>query len=249
MRSSHTTLYISRPPTLPALQSEPWQHAPAPSIIPPLTWPLPQELRPSCPPPEEQEEGEEDDNDEEGEEEDDGEEEGEDDGDEGGEEEDNGEEGEEEDDDEEGREEDDGEEEDEDDNVFIVLEEEGLPVHPEPAGGADLEDYPDTANFGVQVIEYDEVEREDHTSGGQPTKCEDYPDTANFGVQVIEYDEVERETFDGQDYPDATDYGQPIDYPDTTDYGVQDDIYEGGLDYGYGDEEQGWEENAGFDSY
>ena len=204
MRYSRPTLYISRPPTLPALPSTPWQHAPAPSIIPPLTWPLPQELRPSCPPPEEQEEGEEDDNDEEGEEEDDGEEEGEDDGDEGGEEEDNGEEGEEEDDDEEGREEDDGEEEDEDDNVFIVLEEEGLPVHPEPAGGADLEDY---------------------------------PDTANFGVQVIEYDEVERETFDGQDYPDASDYGQPIDYPDTTDYGV------------YGDEEQGWEENAGYDSY
>ena len=89
----------------------------------------------------------------------------------------------------------------------------------------------------MQVIEYDEVEREDHTSGGQPTKCEDYPVTANFGVQVIEYDEVERETFDGQDYPD------------TTDYGVQDNIYEGGLDYDYGDEEQSWEENAGFDSY
>ena len=117
MRSSRTTLHISRPPTLPALQCEPWQHGLAPSITPPLTWPLPQELRPSCPPPEEQEEGEDDDNDEEGEEEDDGEEEGEDDG------------------DEEGGEEDDGEEEDEDDNVFIVPEEEGLPVHPEPAGG------------------------------------------------------------------------------------------------------------------
>ena len=91
------------------------------------------------------------------------------------------------------------------------------------------------------------MEREDHTSGGQPTKFEDYPVTSNFGVQVIEYDEVERETFDGQDYPDATDYGQPIEYPDTTDYGVQDNIYEGGLDYG--DEEQGWEENAGYDSY
>ena len=83
----------------------------------------------------------------------------------------------------------------------------------------------------------DEVEREDHTSGGQPIKYEDYPVTANYGVQVIEYDEVERETFNGQDYPDASDYGQPIDYPDTTDYGV------------YGDEEQGWEENAGYDSY
>ena len=177
MRSSRTTLYISRPPTLPALPSTPWQHAPAPSIIPPLTcatllptrrWPLPQELRPSCPPPEEQEEGEEDDDDEEGEEEDDGEEEGEDDGDEGGEEEDNGEEGEEEDDDEEGREEDDGEEEDEDDNVFIVLEEEGLPVHPEPAGGADLEDYPE------------------ENANGQPIEYEDYPDTTDYGVQVAE---------------------------------------------------------------
>ena len=54
----------------------------------------------------------------------------------------------------------------------------------------------------------------------------------------FEYDEVERETFDGQPYED---------YPDTTDYGVQDNIYEAGLDYG--DKEQGWEENAGYDSY
>jgi hypothetical protein len=60
---------------------------------------------------------------------------------------------------------------------------------------------------------------------------------------------MERETFDGQDYPDAFDYGQPIDYPDTIDFGVQDNIYKGGPDYNYGDEEQGWEESAGYDSY
>ena len=180
MRSSRNTLYISRPPTLPALQSEPWQLAPAPSVIPPLTWPLPQELRPSCPPPKEQEEGEEDDNDEEGEEEDDGEEEGEDDG---------------------------GEEED-----YPEEDADGQPI--------DDEDYPVTgpANYGVEVIEYDEVGREDRTDHGQPI---DYPVTATYCVQVIEYDEEERETFDVQDYPDASDYGQ--------DYG----------DYGYGDYEYG----------
>ena len=55
-RSFRPTLHISRPPTLPALPPAPWQYAPAPSIIPPLTWPLPQALRPSCSPPEEQEE-------------------------------------------------------------------------------------------------------------------------------------------------------------------------------------------------
>ena len=53
-----------------------------------------------------------------------------------------------------------------------------------------------------------------------------------LGGQVIEYD-----------------VGQPIDYPDTIDFGVQDNIYEGGPDYNYGDEEQGWEESAGYDSY
>jgi hypothetical protein len=68
-----------------------------PSIIPPLTWPLPQALRPSCPPPEEQEEGEEEE----------------------GEEEYDGEEGEEEDDDEEGEEKDDGEEGEEKDADYI----------------------------------------------------------------------------------------------------------------------------------
>ena len=158
VRSSRNTLYISRPPTLPALQSEPWQLAPAPSVIPPLTWPLPQELRPSCPPPGvQEEEEEEDDDDEEGEEEDDGEEEGEDDGDEEGEEEDNGEEGEEEDDGEEEGEDDGGEEED-----YPEEDADGQPI--------DDEDYPVTgpANYGVEVIEYDEVGREDRTDDGQP---------------------------------------------------------------------------------
>ena len=80
----------------------------------------------------------------------------------------------------------------------------------------------------MEVIEYDEVGREDRTDHGQPI---DYPVTANYCVQVIEYDEEERETFDVQDLPDASDYGQ--------DYGYGD----------YGDGEQDWEEDAGYDFY
>jgi hypothetical protein len=108
--------------------------------------------------------------------------------------------------------------------------------------------------YNDQSIDHEDSTFDDKTFetqlGGQVIECDygqpiDYPDTMDFGVQdqlgeqVIEHD-----------------YGQPIDYPDTIDVGVQDQL--GGQvieqpidypDYNYGDEEQGREQSAGYDSY
>ena len=236
MRSSRNTLYISRPPTLPALQSEPWQHASAPSIIPPLTWPLPQALRPSRLPPEEQEEGEEDDDDEEGEEEDDGEEEGKDadyiPGDTI----------------------DTGCDSLESASILLSSGQRSLQLEDEAAAISslaeactnfseelkegseqydELQDKVDYAWNCTYRVRYDEQQDEVDCTDVQPTDHEDctfdgQPFETHLGGQVIEYDygqPIGGQLFDGQPFDD-----QPVDYD-------------------HGDEEYGGEESAGYNSY